>query len=88
MTRHRGGYAARAGFEEIVTKKFKPALMVWAKGSETERDGYVYSVVYVLSLDGFALYRIQQMLGWTSEEVQSLLRGPGLIWLNRTESDI
>ncbi|KAK5653287.1 hypothetical protein OQA88_9186 [Cercophora sp. LCS_1] len=85
------GYAEGAGFEGVVTKKYKLPIGAWPKDKRLKEMG-MYTALYMdLSLDGFALYPLGQILGWSLEEVQSLvgnMRGAVLDPRNRTNSDM
>ncbi|KAK3353957.1 S-adenosyl-L-methionine-dependent methyltransferase [Lasiosphaeria hispida] len=84
-------YARDAGFAEITHKKFKMPHSPWPKDKRLKEMGRYTGLYMNLSLDGFALYPIGQILGWTLEEVQTLvenmraaIRDPK----NRTVSDM
>lgn len=67
------GWAKGAGFPEVTAKKIKLPLGPWPKDKRLKEMG-VYTKLYMdLSLDGFALFPIGQILGWSLEEVQVLV---------------
>jgi hypothetical protein len=63
-------YARDAGFTEITHKKFKVPHGSWPKDKRLKEMGKFVSLYMDLSLDGFAIYPIGQVLGWSFEEVQ------------------
>ncbi|KAF4963490.1 hypothetical protein FSARC_8499 [Fusarium sarcochroum] len=65
--------AREAGFEEIVHKVHTIPLGGWPKDARLKREGQFVNLYMDLSLDGFALYPIGQILGWSLEEVQVLV---------------
>lgn len=85
------GWAKAAGFDDITHKKYKLPIGAWPKDKRLKEMG-MYTELYMdLSLDGFALFPIGQILGWTLEEVQALVanmrkavRDPN----NRSNSDM
>lgn len=85
------GYAQGAGFQGVVYKKFKLPIGPWPKDARLKEMG-MYTALYMdLSLDGFALYPVGQILGWSLEEVQTLvamMRHAVLDPRNRTNSDM
>lgn len=79
------------GFEEVVHKKFVLPHGPWPKDKRLKEMG-LYTRLYMnMSLDGFALFPLGQILGWTLEEVQNLvenMRGAINDPNNRTNSDM
>jgi SAM-dependent methyltransferase len=65
--------AHAAGFEDIVHKVHTIPLGDWLKDSRRKRLGQFAGLYMDLSLDGFALYPIGQILGWSREEVEILV---------------
>ncbi|EXM21537.1 hypothetical protein ACKLNR_015266 [Fusarium oxysporum f. sp. zingiberi] len=65
--------AREAGFEDIVHKVHTIPLGGWPKDARLKREGQFVGLYMDLSLDGFALYPIGQILGWSLEEVQVLV---------------
>ncbi len=85
------GYAERAGFTDIVHKKYTVPYGPWPRDRRMKEIGTYVGLYMDLSLDGFALYPIGQILRWSFEEVQVLvatmrnaIRDPKL----RTVSDV
>ncbi|PKS08525.1 hypothetical protein jhhlp_004910 [Lomentospora prolificans] len=66
-------WAAGAGFTELTHKRFKVPHGTWPKDKRLKEMGSFVQSYMELSLDGFALYPIGQILGWTLEEVQTLV---------------
>ncbi|KPM35803.1 hypothetical protein AK830_g10787 [Neonectria ditissima] len=62
-----------AGFVDIVKKVFTIPHSPWPKDKKLKQQGSYVGLYMDLSLDGFALYPIGQVLGWTLEEVQVLV---------------
>ncbi|KAH7131337.1 S-adenosyl-L-methionine-dependent methyltransferase [Dactylonectria macrodidyma] len=61
------------GFTDITHKKFKVSYGTWPKDKQL-RDWGQYTAFYLdPSLDGFAIYPIDQILGWSLEEVEVLV---------------
>jgi len=67
------GYATQAGFTNIYHKKFKLPHGPWPKDKKLKDMGMFVGLYMDISLDGFAIYPIGQILGWTFEEVQILV---------------
>ncbi|KAK0649077.1 UMTA protein [Cercophora newfieldiana] len=67
------GWARGAGFEDITHTKFKIPIGAWPKDKRLKAMGTFTELYMDLSLDGFALFPIGQILGWTLEEVQALV---------------
>jgi SAM-dependent methyltransferase len=65
--------AREAGFEDIVHKVLTIPLGEWPKDARRKRQGQFVGLYMDLSLDGFALYPIGQILGWSREEVEALV---------------
>lgn len=61
-------YVERAGFVDIVEKKIKVPLHGWAKDPRLREIGLLAQAVLDLSLEGFVLYLLTQVLEWTYEE--------------------
>lgn len=66
-------WAAGAGFTELNHKRFKIPHGTWPKDKRLKEMGAFVHLYMDLSLDGFALYPVGQILGWTLEEVQVLV---------------
>ncbi|KAK4443922.1 S-adenosyl-L-methionine-dependent methyltransferase [Podospora aff. communis PSN243] len=67
------GWASGAGFKDVTQQKFKLPIGGWPKDKRLKEMG-MYTALYMdMSLDGFALFPIGQILGWTLEEVQALV---------------
>ncbi|KAH6885725.1 S-adenosyl-L-methionine-dependent methyltransferase [Thelonectria olida] len=65
--------AKDAGFVDIVRKVFTIPHSPWPKDQRLKEQGRFVGLYMDLSLDGFALYPIGQILGWSFEEVQVLV---------------
>ncbi|CAF3575257.1 unnamed protein product [Fusarium graminearum] len=65
--------ARDAGFEDIVHKVHTIPLGEWPKEAKRKKQGQFVGLYMDLSLDGFALYPIGQILGWSREEVEVLV---------------
>ncbi|RYP55170.1 hypothetical protein DL768_000164 [Monosporascus sp. mg162] len=66
-------YARDAGFSEITHKKFTVPHCPWPKDKRLKEMGMYVGLYMNLSLDGFAVYPIGQILGWSLQEVQILV---------------
>lgn len=66
-------YAKDAGFVDITHKKFTVPHGAWPKDKRMKQMGSFIGLYMDLSLDGFAIYPIGQILGWTLEEVMVLV---------------
>ncbi|RYP40580.1 hypothetical protein DL767_001580 [Monosporascus sp. MG133] len=66
-------YARDAGFSEITHKKFTVPHGSWPKDKRLKEMGMYVGLYMSLSLDGFAVYPIGQILGWSLQEVQILV---------------
>ncbi|KAI8722697.1 hypothetical protein NCS52_00414100 [Fusarium sp. LHS14.1] len=66
-------WATEAGFTGISHKKFKIPYGDWAKDKKLKELGSFTGFYLDLSLDGFAVYPIGQILGWSFDEVQVLV---------------
>ncbi|RYO96507.1 hypothetical protein DL765_011596 [Monosporascus sp. GIB2] len=66
-------YARDAGFTEIIHKKFTIPHSPWPKDKRLKEMGLYVGLYMNLSLDGFAVYPIGQILGWSLQEVQVLV---------------
>ncbi len=87
------GWATDAGFpaDSVQHKKFKLPHGPWPKDKRLKEMGAYTGLYMDLSLDGFALFPIGQILGWTLEEVQVLvanMRQAVHDPRNRTNSDM
>ncbi|KAJ4175551.1 hypothetical protein NW767_015750 [Fusarium falciforme] len=89
--------AEKAGFEKIVHKQYTIPLAGWPKDPRLKKQGHFVGLYMDMSVDGFAVYPIGQILGWSFEEVQvlvaqmrAILRNPkhlgtGDMWVSRQE---
>lgn len=85
------GWANDAGFEDVTHKKFKVPHGPWPKDKRLKEMGMYTGLYMDLSLDGFALFPVGQILGWSVEEVNGLverMRGAVHDVRNRTNSDM
>lgn len=62
-----------AGFTDVVKKVFTIPHSQWPKDQHLKKQGQFVGLYMDLSLDGFALYPIGQILGWSLDEVQVLV---------------
>ncbi|WAO96647.1 Hypothetical protein NCS54_01432800 [Fusarium falciforme] len=65
--------ARDAGFEDIVHKIITIPLSSWPKEARLKKEGQFVGLYMDLSLDGFALYPIGQILGWSREKVDDIV---------------
>ncbi|KAI8650135.1 hypothetical protein NCS56_01465400 [Fusarium sp. Ph1] len=65
--------AREAGFEDIVHKIITIPLSGWPKEDRLKKEGQFVGLYMDLSLDGFALYPIGQILGWSREKVDDIV---------------
>ncbi|RYO85107.1 hypothetical protein DL764_009226 [Monosporascus ibericus] len=70
VTENMESWAHDAGFTGVVHKKFKIPLSPWPMDNNLKQQGMYCRLYLDLSLDGFAIYPIGQVLGWGFEEVQ------------------
>ncbi|RYP40332.1 hypothetical protein DL767_001789 [Monosporascus sp. MG133] len=70
VTENMKSWAHDAGFTGVVHKKFKVPLSPWPKDDNLKQQGMYCGYYLDLSLDGFAIYPIGHILGWSFEEVQ------------------
>jgi len=87
------GWATQAGFlsEDLTHRKFVLPHGPWPKDKRLKEIGMFTRLYMNMSLDGFALFPIGQILGWTLEEVQDLvgkMRGTINDLNNRANSDM
>ncbi|UPL03148.1 hypothetical protein LCI18_014082 [Fusarium solani-melongenae] len=66
-------WASEAGFTEVTHRKFKIPYGGWAKDKKLKQLGKLTGFYLDLSLDGFAVYPVGQILGWSFDEVQVLV---------------
>lgn len=66
-------WASEAGFAEVTHRKFKIPYGGWAKDKKLKQLGKLTGFYLDLSLDGFAVYPVGQILGWSFDEVQVLV---------------
>ncbi|KAH6869390.1 S-adenosyl-L-methionine-dependent methyltransferase [Thelonectria olida] len=66
-------FAGSVGFINITPKRFKVPYGTWPKDKGLKELGGYTGLYLDLSLDGFAVYPIGQILGWSFEEVQVLV---------------
>jgi hypothetical protein len=68
-------YIEEAGFVDVQHRWWKVPIGGWARDPLLKQVG-LYNGLYIdLSLDGFALYPIGQIMGWSLEEVHELVNG-------------
>lgn len=80
-----------AGFRNIVTKTYKLPHGTWARDRRLKEMGAYVALYMDLSLDGFALYPIGEVLGWSKTEVDVLvarMRGAIKNQRNLTNADM
>ncbi|KAK3493031.1 S-adenosyl-L-methionine-dependent methyltransferase [Neurospora hispaniola] len=61
------------GFTEVVHKSYKVPIGAWAKDGKLKQVGLLNWHYIDHSLDGFAVYPMGQVLGWSREEVSELV---------------
>lgn len=61
------------GFTEVVHKSYKVPIGAWAKDGKLKLVGLLNWHYIDQSLDGFAVYPMGQMLGWSRKEVSELV---------------
>ncbi|KAM9876055.1 UMTA [Verticillium dahliae] len=84
-------WAADAGFTDVVHRKFKIPYGSWPKDAKLKELGSYTGHYLDLSLDGFAVFPVGQLLGWSIEEVQVLvaqMRAAVLSRKNLTNGDM
>ncbi|KAI5463650.1 S-adenosyl-L-methionine-dependent methyltransferase [Mariannaea sp. PMI_226] len=65
--------AAKAGFINITHKSFKIPVSAWPKDKKLKNLGAFVDLYMDISLDGFVIFPIGQILGWSLEEIQALV---------------
>lgn len=65
--------AIDAGFTDITKKVFTIPHSGWPKDKRLKKQGQYVGLYMDMSLDGFALMPIGQVMGWSYEEVQVLV---------------
>jgi hypothetical protein len=73
VTENMKSWAHDAGFTGVVHRMFKVPIAPWPKDKNLKQQGMYCGHYLDLSLDGFAIYPIGQVLGWSFEEVQALV---------------
>lgn len=66
-------YFEEAGFEDIHHQSWKVPIGGWAQDPLLKRVGQYNGLYIDLSLDGFAVFPVGQILGWSLDEVQTLV---------------
>lgn len=62
-----------AGFVDIVHKQWKAPIGGWPHDRRLKRIGQYNGAFIDESLDGFAIFPVGQILGWSFEEVHTLV---------------
>lgn len=68
-----GEWPKEVGFTNISYKIHKVPLNPWPKDKGLKEQGMYCGLYMDLRLDGFVNFPIEQILGWTQEEVQILV---------------
>ena len=76
-------WAAEAGFTDVVHRKINIPYGPWPKDEKFKELGAYTGHYLDLSLDGFAIYPIGELLGWSKEEVHVLVAQMRTAVLNR-----
>lgn len=63
-----------AGFVDLVHRQWKVPMGSWPKDPRLKQIGLYNGSFIDRSLDGFAVFPIGQILGWTLEEVETLVK--------------
>ena len=66
-------WAQDAHFENITSRTIKIPHGTWPKDKRLKEMGAFIELYMDLSLDGFALYPVGQVLGWSQDEVDVLV---------------
>jgi SAM-dependent methyltransferase len=66
-------YAAEAGFVDIMHHQWKVPIGGWAADKRLKQIGLYNGAFIDQSIDGFAVFPIGEILGWTFEEVNALV---------------
>ncbi|KAK1762822.1 putative sam dependent protein [Phialemonium atrogriseum] len=66
-------YMKEAGFVDIVHQHWKVPIGGWPQDPKLKRVGQYNGLFIDQSLDGFAVYPVGEVLGWTFEEVDVLV---------------
>ncbi|KAH8892458.1 S-adenosyl-L-methionine-dependent methyltransferase [Thozetella sp. PMI_491] len=66
-------YMRDAGFVDIVHKQWKVPIGGWPQDPKLKRIGLFNGLFIDQSLDGFAIYPVGEILGWSQEEVDTLV---------------
>lgn len=66
-------YAKEAGFVDVVHRQWKVPVGGWPQELTLKRVGY-YSALFIdQSIDGFAVFPVGEVLGWSFDEVSDLV---------------
>jgi SAM-dependent methyltransferase len=69
------GWAEEAGFENVVKQVFKLPVGTWAKDKRLKECGLYAQQNFLEGVQGFTAQLFTGLLGWTTEEVESLNAG-------------
>lgn len=64
---------ADKGFVDVCTKTYKVPIGGWARDKKLKQVGFYSGVFVDQSLDGFAIYPVGEVMGWTQDEVTALV---------------
>jgi trans-aconitate methyltransferase len=63
----------KVGFVDVVEKKFKVPLHGWPQDPRLKQAGMLAQLALDQSLDGFGMFLLTQVLGWTRDEAMVLV---------------
>ncbi|KAM0548531.1 hypothetical protein ACHAPJ_009854 [Fusarium lateritium] len=66
-------YMREAGFTDLVTKSWKLPVGAWPQDKKLKQVGLYNGAFIDTSIDGFAIFPIGEVLGWSKEEVTVLV---------------
>jgi len=62
-----------AGFVDVVRKRYRVPVCGWSSDKKLKEIGMFVSIYLQSSIDGFALYLLNVVLGWSVEEMQVMV---------------
>ncbi|KAL4914512.1 S-adenosyl-L-methionine-dependent methyltransferase [Aspergillus aurantiobrunneus] len=69
------GWVRQAGFDKVLTHKFKLPVGVWPKDARLKECGALLRVNFIEGVEGFTAALFGDVLGWEREDVQALNAG-------------
>ncbi|PTD06889.1 hypothetical protein FCULG_00006795 [Fusarium culmorum] len=66
-------YMREAGFTDLVSKSWKVPIGGWPQDKKLKQVGFYNGAFIDQSIDGFAIFPIGEILGWSFDEVTVLV---------------